>query len=83
MWQPVLNGLDETDFWKEEANQPWMASAKAAVNTYYPAPTDERAMTGFASQYGVKACQEMLINDLSPEEAVGVFEESLLELYTE
>lgn len=81
MWQPVINGLDEADFWKEDANRPWLESALCAVNTYYPAPTDERAMTGFANQLGVKACQEMLVNGVSPEEAVQIFEDSLKALY--
>lgn len=83
MWQPVLNGLETADFWKDEANKPWLDSALAAVNTYYPAPTDERAMTGFANQLGVKAVQEMLINGASAEEAVAIFEASLQELYAE
>jgi len=81
MWQPVLNGLDEKPFWEDENHKPWLESAKISLPTYYPAPTDERAMTAFANQLGVKAVQEMLINGVSAEEAVESLEAAFKEIY--
>ena len=31
MWQPVVNGVDDTDFWKDPVNAGWLANSK---NTY-------------------------------------------------
>ncbi len=81
MWQPVVNGLDDTDFWQDPDMKPWLESSKQTVSTYYPAPTDDRAMTGFSNQLCVKAVQEMLVNGTSPEDAVADLETSFKELY--
>lgn len=81
MWQPVVNGLDDTEFWQDPDMQPWLESSKQTVATYYPAPTDDRAMTGFSNQLCVKAVQEMLVNGTSAEDAVADLEASFKELY--
>lgn len=81
MWQPVINGMDESEFWQDEMNKPWMESSKQSVKTYYPAPSDEKAMTCFSSQLCVKAVQEMLINGATPEEAAEILEKSFKEVY--
>lgn len=81
MWQPVVNGLDDTEFWQDELNKPWLESSKQCVATYYPAPTDAKAMASFSNQLCVKAVQEMLVNSASAEEAVASLETSLKELY--
>ena len=28
MWQPVVNGVDDTDFWKDPVNAGWLANSK-------------------------------------------------------
>lgn len=81
MWQPVIEGMEDSEFWQDEANKPWLESSKLAVRTYYPAPVDDRAMTCFSNQFGVKAVQEMLINGATPEEAVESLETSFKEVY--
>ena len=42
MWQPVVNGVDDTDFWKDPVNAGWLANSKNTYKTYYPAPSDEK-----------------------------------------
>lgn len=83
MWQPVLEGMEDSEFWQDEANQPWLESSKITDKTYYPAPADDRAMSCFSNQVCVKAVQEMLINGASPEEAVKSLEESFKAVYEE
>lgn len=83
MWQPVINGMEDTEFWQDEENAPWLESSKITVKTYYPAPSDDKAMTCFSNQLCVKAVQEMLINGATPEEAVQSLETSFKEVYEE
>ena len=81
MWQPVINGLDDKPFWQEDLHKPWLESSQQTVTTYYPAPTDDRAMTCFSNQLCVKAVQEMLVNGTSAEDAVADLEQSFKEVY--
>lgn len=81
MWQPVIEGMEDSEFWQDEANKPWLESSKLGARTYYPAPVDDRAMTCFSNQFCVKAVQEMLINGATPEEAVESLETSFKEVY--
>lgn len=81
MWQPVIEGMEDSEFWQDEANKPWLENSKLAARTYYPAPVDDRAMTCFSNQLCVKAVQEMLINGATPEEAVESLETSFKEVY--
>lgn len=81
MWQPVLEGFEQTGFWQIPTNKPWLESSKLTVNTYYPAPSDDKAMASFSSQLCVKAVQNMLVNGASPKEAVAGLEKSLKEIY--
>lgn len=81
MWQPVIEGMEGSEFWQDEANKPWLENSKLAARTYYPAPVDDRAMTCFSNQFCVKAVQEMLINGATPEEAVESLETSFKEVY--
>lgn len=81
MWQPVIEEMEDSEFWQDEANKPWLENSKLAARTYYPAPVDDRAMTCFSNQLCVKAVQEMLINGATPEEAVESLETSFKEVY--
>ena len=81
MWQPVIEGMEDSEFWQDEANKPWLENSKLAARTYYPAPVDDRAMTCFSNQLCVKAVQEILINGATPEEAVESLETSFKEVY--
>ena len=81
MWQPGIEGMEDSEFWQDEANKPWLENSKLAARTYYPAPVDDRAMTCFSNQLCVKAVQEILINGATPEEAVESLETSFKEVY--
>lgn len=81
MWQPVIEEMEDSEFWQDEANKPWLENSKLAARTYYPAPVDDRAMTCFSNQLCVKAVQEILINGATPEEAVESLETSFKEVY--
>lgn len=83
MWQPVIEGYDDTDFWKDETNAPWLANAQNTELTTYPAPTEARAASSFSNQLCVKAMQQILVNGAEPQEALDSLEQSLLELYGE
>lgn len=81
MWQPVIGGFDQNAFWTEPTNKPWLDSSKLTVNTYYPAPSDDKAMTCFSNQLCVKAVQNMLVNGASAEDAVAGLEKAFKEVY--
>ena len=42
MWQPVVNGYDDTDFWNAEDHIGWLKNSENLVLTTYPAPTTVR-----------------------------------------
>lgn len=81
MWQPVVNGLEDKPFWQDEVHKPWLESSMQTVATYYPAPTDDRAMMCFSNQLCVKAVQSMLVNGVTPEEAVAELEQAFKQVY--
>lgn len=81
MWQPVINGYDDTEFWKNETNAAWLENSQNTVLTTYPAPTEATAAAGFSNQLCVKAMQQILVNGVEPQEALDSLEQSLLELY--
>lgn len=83
MWQPVINGYDDTEFWNDEGNNVWLKNSENLTLTTYPAPTDAVAASGFSNQLCVKAMQQILVNGVEPQEALDSLEQSLLELYGE
>lgn len=80
-YEEMIEGMEDSEFWQDEANKPWLENSKLAARTYYPAPVDDRAMTCFSNQLCVKAVQEILINGATPEEAVESLETSFKEVY--
>ena len=83
MWQPVINGYDDTEFWNDEGNNVWLKNSENLTLTTYPAPTDAVAASVFSNQLCVKAMQQILVNGVEPQEALDSLEQSLLELYGE
>lgn len=83
MWQPVLNGMDDTDFWKEDTHKGWLENSQNTVMTTYPAPVNGEAATSFSNQVCVKAMQQIVVNGVDPQEALDSLEQSLIELYGE
>lgn len=81
MWQPVINGYDDTEFWNNETNIGWLENSQNLTLTTYPAPTEATAAAGFSNQLCVKAMQQILVNGVEPQEALDSLEQSLLELY--
>ncbi len=81
MWQPVLNGLDDTDFWKDPLNAGWLANSKQVVRNFYPAPADAKANTAFASQLCVKAVQKIVIDNMDPQKALDELEADFKAVY--
>ena len=81
MWQPVVNGVDDTDFWKDPVNAGWLANSKNTYKTYYPAPSDERATVSFTNQLCVKAVQEIVVNRADPQEALDHLEAEFNKIY--
>ena len=83
MWQPVVNGYDDTDFWNAEDHIGWLKNSENLVLTTYPAPTTGEAATSFTNQACVKAMQQIVVNGVDPQEALDSLEQSLIELYGE
>ena len=83
MWQPVVNGYDDTDFWNAEDHIGWLKNSENLVLTTYPAPTTGEAATRFTNQACVKAMQQIVVNGVDPQEALDSLEQSLIELYGE
>ena len=83
MWQPVVNGYDDTDFWNAEDHIGWLKNSENLVLTTYPAPTTGKAATSFTNQACVKAMQQIVVNGVDPQEALDSLEKSLIELYGE
>ena len=83
MWQPVINGYDDTDFWNAEDHIGWLKNSENLVLTTQPAPTTGEAATSFANQACVKAMQQIVVNGVDPQEALDSLEQSLIELYGE
>ena len=81
MWQPVVNGVDDTDFWKDPVNAGWLANSKNTYKTYYPAPSDERATVSFTSQLCVKAVQQIVVNKEDPQAALDNLEAEFKKIY--
>lgn len=83
MWQPVVNGYDDTDFWNAEDHIGWLKNSENLVLTTYPAPTTGEAAISFTNQACVKAMQQIVVNGVDPQEALDSLEQSLIELYGE
>ena len=83
MWQPVVNGYDDTDFWNAEDHIGWLKNSENLVLITYPAPTTGEAATSFTNQACVKAMQQIVVNGVDPQEALDSLEQSLIELYGE
>ena len=81
MWQPVINGVDDTDFWKNPENAGWLANSKQLVRTFYPAPPDDKANTAFANQLCVKAVQKIVIDNMDPQKALDELEAEFKAIY--
>ncbi len=81
MWQPVVKGMDDTEFWKDPVNAGWLANSKNTYKTYYPAPSDERATVSFSNQLCVKAVQEIVVNKTDPQEALNQLEAEFNKIY--
>jgi len=81
MWQPVVKGVDDTEFWKNPVNAGWLANSKSTYKTYYPAPSDERATVSFTNQLCVKAVQEIVVNKTDPQEALNQLEAEFNKIY--
>ena len=79
--KPVVNGVDDTDFWKDPVNAGWLANSKNTYKTYYPAPSDERATVSFTNQLCVKAVQEIVVNKADPQEALDHLEAEFNKIY--
>ncbi len=83
MWQPVINGYDDTDFWAEEGHIGWLKNSENLYLTTHPAPTESKAAVAFANQVCTKAMQEIVVNGTDPQKALDDLEVSLREIYTE
>lgn len=74
MWQPVIKGLDDNDFWKDPLNAGWLANSQNIVRNFHPAPADELANVTFSNQLCVKAVQNIVVNNADPQAALDQLE---------
>ncbi|MDO4276982.1 MAG: sugar ABC transporter substrate-binding protein [Eubacteriales bacterium] len=83
MWQPVINGYDDTEFWKQEKNVGWLENSQILMVSTYPAPTEPKVAAGFSNQLCTKTLQQIVVNGEDPQEALDNLEETLVEMYAE
>ncbi|MDD3339352.1 MAG: extracellular solute-binding protein, partial [Lachnospiraceae bacterium] len=81
MWQPVIKGYDDTDFWKETSHSGWLLNSENLSMTTAPAPVESKAAVAFSNQYVTKAMQEIVVNGTDPQTALDNLETSLKEIY--
>ena len=81
MWQPVLNGMDGTTFWKQTENSGWLANSKSLVRNFYPAPADNYANLTISNQLCVKAVQNIVVKKTDPQAALDQLEQSFKQIY--
>ena len=81
MWQPVINGYDDTEFWQDPDNAVWLTAASNLTLTTAPAPTTDTAAQGFSNHLCTKALQNIVVNGMDPQEALDGLEADLNELY--
>jgi ABC-type glycerol-3-phosphate transport system substrate-binding protein len=81
MWQPVLEGMDQNDFWKDPVNAAWLASSKSTVPNTYPAVPDDKSTRAFSEQVSVKAVQKIVVNNMDPQQALNELEADLKRIY--
>lgn len=82
MWQPVVNGVDDTVFWKNPVHAGWLANSKNTYKTYYPAPSDDRATVSFTNQLCVKAVQDIVVDKTDPQKALNRLEAEFQKIYS-
>jgi multiple sugar transport system substrate-binding protein len=81
MWQPVLEGMDDTEFWKKGENIGWLQNSKSIIRNFYPAPADERANLTFSDQLMVKCVQRILIDNMDPQDSLDQLEKDFKAVY--
>lgn len=81
MWQPVITGMDDTDFWKDALNAGWMENSQNIVRNFHPAPADEYANLTFSNQCCVKAVQKIVVDNMDPQKALDELEAEMQEIY--
>jgi ABC-type glycerol-3-phosphate transport system substrate-binding protein len=70
MWQPVVVGAEENDFWKKEENKGWLLSSQNAYPNIYPAPATDLVVKCFSEQLCVKAVQKIVLNNMPVQDAL-------------
>lgn len=81
MWQPVINGYDDTEFWNAENHIGWLQNSQNLVLTTYPAPVESKAAVAFSNQLATKTMQEIVVNKTDPQEALDNLEAELKKIY--
>jgi len=81
MWQPVLEGMDQNDFWRDPTNAAWLASSKTTVPNTYPSVPNEKSTRAFSEQVSVKAVQKIVVNNIDPQKALNELEADLKRIY--
>jgi len=81
MWQPVLNGMGDSAFWKKTENAGWLLNSKSLTRNFAPAPADQYANLTVSSQLCVKAIQNIVVNKMDPQAALDLLEKSFQKVY--
>mgnify|MGYP001304130798 CR=1 FL=1 len=84
MWIPVLNGLDETEFWKDPNNKTagWLEQSKHVVGAgNYPGPEDDLGAKVKSLQLGTKAVQRIVVGNMDPQQSLDILEQEMKEIY--
>jgi multiple sugar transport system substrate-binding protein len=83
-YQPVLNGLTDTPFWKDPNNKVagWLTMTQNVVgSTNYPGPEDELGSKAYSMKLVTKALARIVIEKMDPQKSIDQLEQELKQLY--
>ncbi|WP_248924352.1 ABC transporter substrate-binding protein [Paenibacillus hamazuiensis] len=83
-YQPVLNGLSDTPFWKDPNNKPagWLAMTQNVVgSTNFPGPEDDLGSKAYSMKLVTKALARIVIEKMDPQKSIDQLEQELKQLY--
>jgi multiple sugar transport system substrate-binding protein len=83
-FQPVLQGLEDTPFWKDPNNKSagWLKMVNNVVgSSNYPGPEDDLGSKAKSMQLTTRAVQRIVVEKMDPQKSLDQLEKELNQLY--
>ncbi|MFD0682750.1 MULTISPECIES: ABC transporter substrate-binding protein [unclassified Paenibacillus] len=78
---PVLNGLENTEFWQRPENKSWFDATRNIVPLGDPGPPDARASQAVSENILSKGVQKIVVNKMDPQKALDEMEKEFKKIY--